>query len=259
MSNKIPKVVMSYRKTVASELNKLESILKKTDICHDTSSISEAIRELESDKPLLNTFTEKYEFNTWGYNLDLNFRFLGEPPRHLSVNNLFLRLKVDIYGEPPVTKKRKFNDPISFLTVTIELEGTSSSDNKELITSFHLDKDASDELRPLYHFQFGATRLKAKKKDENFDFGNLLIPDEPRINHYPMDVVLALDFVFNNFFAETRTFLLENNPIYLGLLREKQHLFIYSYYHTIANSNHWNRRTKLIDFTYDALMPELNI
>lgn len=52
---------------------------------------------------------------------------------------------------------------------------------------------------PLYHLHFGGHELR--NDDKNLDYSNVLILEAPRIMHPPMDIVLAIDFVLNNFYS----------------------------------------------------------
>jgi hypothetical protein len=52
---------------------------------------------------------------------------------------------------------------------------------------------------PLYHLHFGGHELR--NDDGYLDYSNVLILDAPRIMHPPMDIVLAIDFVLNNFYS----------------------------------------------------------
>ena len=68
------------------------------------------------------------------------------------------------------------------------------------------------------------------------DFGNSLILDSPRIVHYPMDIILGVDFVLANFFAEQWREQRKDGE-YINLVRDYQSFFWKSYAHTKAS--HW--------------------
>ena len=52
---------------------------------------------------------------------------------------------------------------------------------------------------PLYHLHFGGQELN--NDSQNLNNSNVLILEAPRIMHPPMDIVLAIDFVLNNFYS----------------------------------------------------------
>lgn len=76
-------------------------------------------------------------------------------------------------------------------------------------SAWHFDKhpdkksdnspEATPEFHhPLYHLHFGGYELT---EEEDLEHGNILIVEAPRIMHPPMDLVLAVDFVLNNFYS----------------------------------------------------------
>ena len=63
---------------------------------------------------------------------------------------------------------------------------------------WHLDREkntAGDFIHPLYHLHTGGNKLK----DDSIDAGELVFIGSPRIPHPPMDIILAVHFVIQNF------------------------------------------------------------
>lgn len=60
-------------------------------------------------------------------------------------------------------------------------------------------EDTPEFHHPLYHLHFGG--YEVTDEEEEFEYGNILIIEAPRIMHPPMDIVLAIDFVLNNFYS----------------------------------------------------------
>jgi len=97
----------------------------------------------------------------------------------------------------------------------------------------HLTKDKQGEAskqpefhHPLYHLHFGGRELT--NKAEELEYGNILIMDAPRIMHPPMDIILAIDFVLNNFYSchSCKPFIkLINNPEYIRIVRNARERF----------------------------------
>lgn len=80
----------------------------------------------------------------------------------------------------------------------IELIGINESG--EYFNSWHLDKDirtpgagSPKVSHPLYHFQSGGHKLETK------NISGAIFLSAPRLPHPPMDVVLGLHFILNNF------------------------------------------------------------
>lgn len=86
--------------------------------------------------------------------------------------------------------------------------GKALEDKDSYKMSWHLDKhirsvDGNDGrgkgfIHPEYHFNMGGFALT---KENNFNYGNILLIDTPRIMHPPLDIVLSIDFVLRNFYG----------------------------------------------------------
>ncbi|EXS68134.1 hypothetical protein BF95_03395 [Sphingobium sp. Ant17] len=57
------------------------------------------------------------------------------------------------------------------------------------------DRHNTDDIHPLYHFQFGGSRMTRIHQR----LGDTLLLDPPRLMHPPMDGILAIDFVLANY------------------------------------------------------------
>jgi hypothetical protein len=79
---------------------------------------------------------------------------------------------------------------------------------------------------PLYHLHFGGHELN--NDNHTLNQSNVLILEAPRIMHPPMDIVLAIDFVLNNFYSfhECKPFIkLKNNPLYDKIVKNARERF----------------------------------
>lgn len=256
--------IMAYRRTIANQLSRLSNILYGTGICDNIEPINEAIRALKTEKRVMvNPLTAKGDRNIWGYDIsDLTLKF-KDNPKHIMPNDIFdlvLKLSISVYGELPELKRVK--DPFIFMGISIVLsgnriiEGENDFDIIESVSSIHLDRDKgeiSDEPHPSYHFQFGGKNIRNLKKD-NDNFGHLMVFDIPRINHYPMEGVLAVDFVLSNFFYEIWNNLIQDGE-YSNLVRQQQELCMKPYFHALANK--WNFDSTIIDWDNDTILPQL--
>lgn len=80
---------------------------------------------------------------------------------------------------------------------------------------------------PLYHLHFGGHELN--NDSQNMNSSNVLILEAPRIMHPPMDIVLAIDFILNNFYSRhsCKSFinLLEKEGTYLKIVENARRRF----------------------------------
>lgn len=103
---------------------------------------------------------------------------------------------------------------------------------------WHLDKEDNLHgrlIHPRYHFHAGGKHLKDIEK------GNLVFISSPRIPHPPMDIILAIHFVIQNFIngneIDKKTNLLAD-PKYTDLIERAQKRILDPYFQSIAGANH---------------------
>lgn len=237
---------MKYRRKIASDLRKLNSVLYTYFPTAEIGSFESAITEL-NNKDLIPLVPYKESNNNfWGYNLGrLIFNF-DSIPRHTLPNNCKdLKLILDIKIVGNCNNLYSLQDPFEWLEFNIVIEGTKFTEegNSQLLTSYHLDRhiivegdEDSEFPHPIYHFQFGGRKLASQ--GELFETGSLLIFDSPRIGHYPMEAILGIDFMLSNFFPKTWRKIKSENNEYINLIEEYQELFLKPYIHTHASQ--WN-------------------
>jgi hypothetical protein len=87
---------------------------------------------------------------------------------------------------------------VEFL-VKQELRGKKIKNAFRVERHKHKISDMTPEfIHPIYHLQYGGDKLTG---DEDFDTGDVLFCDAPRIMHPPMDIILAIDFVLANYYS----------------------------------------------------------
>jgi len=121
--------------------------------------------------------------------------------------------------------------------------GKTSKDIANYKMSWHLDKHirSVDEnegrgkgfVHPEYHFNMGGFALT---KENNFNFGSVLLIDTPRIMHPPLDIVLSIDFVLRNFYG-IRVKNLTYSSQYKQIISKSKNRLWRPYYISLAN--HW--------------------
>ncbi len=249
--------VMKRRRKLASDLRKLAGVLYKYFPAAEISSFESAMAELQNKENIPQVPNKLSDNNLWGYSLSrIIFKF-DKPPRHTIPDNCKdLKLILDIKAIGHCNDLNSMKDPFKWLEFNIVIEGTKfgENENKQLITSYHLDRHifseddgVSDYSHPLYHFQFGGRKLT--EQHGTIETGNLLVFDSPRIAHYPMDAVLGIDFTLSNFFPQVwRKIRLESNE-YINLIEEYQIKFLKPYIQTHAS--HWS-------YSQDSLMNNWN-
>jgi len=255
--------VKSFRYERASELDQFARVLKKLGNCdpYPLNVAADQLRNLEF-VPKVDK-NDEVNYNYWGYATpDLVFYFEDVPPHTYPENPTNLTLSLSVKHIADFTAFKLLQDPYIHLEVNVVVRGTYTKELKsiELITSYHLDRhieksgDNSPEyVHPIYHFQFGGRKLDKKFKD----FGSFLILDSPRIVHYPMDIVLSVDFVLSNFFPSQWKDLRKDGE-YVNILREYQELFWKPYAHSKALN--WRPYDEgLVNWQPGSIWPQLII
>jgi len=238
--------IMKNRRKLATDLRKLASVIYNYFPTAEISSFESAITELNNKESIPQIPDKASDNNLWGYNLSrLIFKF-DKTPRHTIPSNCKdLKLILDINAIGNCNDLMSMKDPLEWLELNIVIEGTKFSQevNKQLITSYHLDRHIlsdndgeSGYPHPLYHFQFGGRKLT--NQNGLVDTGDLLVIDSPRVAHYPMEAILCIDFTLSNFFPQIWNKIRSESNEYINLIEEYQELFLKPYIHTHASQ--WN-------------------
>ncbi len=258
---KLSKNSKKFRLDRARDLEILATLLKKVDF--DNSNVYEARTQLSNEKKFFtNPNTKSTSPDSWGYDVNLTFSF-QETPEHThpdSACSMQLDFSIKLVGDCQDYDKKEFvtqKDPFHHLEFNLVIRGIGEG-GKELLASYHLDRhihteenNEPDASHPIYHFQFGGRKLDKN----NMDYGQSLILDAPRIAHYPMDLVLGIDFVLSNFFPATWRRLLQEND-YVSLIREYQNAILKPYIYSLASK--WkDYNNSDIDWGFGSILPNL--
>lgn len=119
-------------------------------------------------------------------------------------------------------------DPVVHLCakfiIQFEYIDQEDGDLKRLQSSWHLDKhDPAKETsttHPLYHYEFGGSEMT---KSADFNYGDFVLLDSPRLMHPPLDLVLAFDFILKNFYNFNDHKVLTEAPQYKRYIRNAQY------------------------------------
>jgi hypothetical protein len=200
------------RKKAATALRTLGTILSRKRVCADTSPLSAAADQCANQA----AHGEK----SWGYDI-ANLVFQMHLPKGTipgRSKDFRVELRISIIG--------RFDGDLDdqFVSLEINLEKyVYSADGVELKAAWHFDRHlidtkidnprVTDDVHPLYHFQFGGARM-SKVADR---LGDTFLLDPPRLMHPPMDGILAVDFVLANY-AGTTWKTLRDDPQYTKLI-----------------------------------------
>lgn len=233
---------LKFRKEIARDLGILKTCLLKANIESRTIGvIDDAIKELNNPGylPPVNVFEEGQEVKkstpmSWGYTVKnlvfhVNTNGIQYP---LSVKTGKLTLDISLSGA--YHNGGDILDPFHHLEFDLVLEGLSRKGQYHLLT-YHLDRhvsggNAPHEAHPIYHFQLGGHQLK---RVPTFNFGHSLFIDSPRFMHYPMDVVLGIDFVVSNFIPD-KWKILRSDQNYVTVLKRAQSRIIVPFINSLS-------------------------
>lgn len=186
------------RDDLSDELLTLAEILENNIPGFDGGSLKDAASECEDPT--------EHGRSSWGYSVDM-LRFLGyEPsgslyPKIAQAGDLHLEVDITIAGRCDEIESNG-QDPLHELRLNLLVWG--EDEERDLLSAWHLDRhiaNEEDEMysdHPLYHFQFGGKRMW----NEVHSYGDLLVPEPPRIAFPPMDAILAVNFVLANYFGD---------------------------------------------------------
>lgn len=248
MKNNIP--YKKFRLDRASDLLKLQNALKKHAVCRNPEKISSAIEELRK----MNDTNNK---ELWGYSISGMFFDMIEGSRNCNPNtatNISLEFNIEIKGT--IDNCFKIKDPFTKLDFNIIIHGRESNQS-DLICSYHLDRhienDGGNEesTHPLYHFHFGGRGMS----NNNYSFGNLILLESPRFAHYPMELILGVDFILANYFHDKWQKLLCEDGEYLNLIKSYRNFFWKPYVRTLNRV--WQNDDTTIEWDPILLWPQL--
>jgi hypothetical protein len=227
---------------ILADLNRLLSLLK------GLKNINiEGLENLETELNKNFSSQEKWTLKTKLIFKNINKVDLKIPSKiEKDIKEILLELKVNItensYSKNTVCDSIEQSKLIKY-GVNIITYGKKSTTASSYKMSWHLDKhirsDISAEGRgkgfthPEYHFNMGGFALT---KETDFDYGQVLLIDTPRLIHPPLDIVLSIDFVLKNFYG-IRVKNLTDSTQYNNIISNTKKRLWRPYY--IALSNQW--------------------
>lgn len=157
-----------------------------------------------------------------------------------------MRFSIDIRGIIPEHESDTILDPLEKLAFDIEVVGWGFGQEKQdlidLHASWHLDKHIRGEndgkpkfSHPEYHMAFGGNKMEA---NPNIYGASLILPS-PRLSYPPMDAVLGINFILQNYFNKTQIGGILANPEYRAIIHYFQELLMKPYMTSLMSF--WNR------------------
>lgn len=183
----------AFRKERVRELRLLARILQETKLVRDAGPLLSAAGQCGDLKEL-----------SWGYEFaGLEFELAGNELRHTKPDGAELgSIELAVLLSGPCLDQDVEDDPFTELNVDIIVNGLDTDANG-LKTAWHLDKHeggSSKFYHPDYHFHYGGKKLwESEDAPQGFGYGSLLLLESPRLDHKPLDGILAVDFVLANF------------------------------------------------------------
>ncbi|KFF01359.1 hypothetical protein IX39_12350 [Chryseobacterium formosense] len=234
-------------KIIGSDLCKLADLLQQYNLCSDVSPLQNA------GILCLHSATE----HSWEYSMaKMVFRadeVGGRIP--LESEDFSVSLTVEIQG---ISLTDELKDPLTKLFFDIEIEGIHSLDCRDLYASWHLDRhigkstDAKTKYsHPFYHFTFGGDKMECKGDM----FGGTLILPSPRIAYPPMDAILGIDFILQNYLHKDQLNAIIQDSEYTEIIRRAQERLLKPYFSSIMS--YWDKATytPVVDFSCNKLFP----
>lgn len=228
--------IEQFRQSRSDELKIVATVLEK--IFADgvnTTPISIAAEAMKTGCPNLKDGSSNPD--NWGYSID-ELRIPVDTTKHLKPkgidkNKVELILDMKLIGN--FKQWEDLSDPFIELSFNVTIRGVSASGPHYFC--FHIDKHdmskITDEPHPIYHLQYSNNPYG----DPGFDYGSTFHLDTPRILHHPLDLILGIGFLTNNFFPMAYDELMDQS-FFPGLYKRYQERIIKPYFHTIAS--HWD-------------------
>lgn len=223
---------------IGDDLCKFAQLLIDYGICGDVGAIDSAGKACKS----------KATENKWSYNGSINFSLdnFGKSHPH---DHKDLSLKFDITIKAEKITSVQFCDPLTSLNFDIIITGISD-EKGNIIGCWHLDKHDKNPGKddhyshPKYHLTYGGDYLPQHR-----NYGEIIVLDTPRIAYPPMDAVLGIDFIIQNYIDIRKTKKLLHDSDYRLIVDKSQKRLWKPYFQSICSK--WDNEPITFDQNYD--------
>jgi hypothetical protein len=221
------------KQDLAKDLDQMAYLLSLYQLCNDTGPLARAYGLCMKES---NDKTWSYKV----YNLIFHIPTIG----HTIPNGADdISLSLSIKAKGPFQPDDKIRNPLIDLEFNIEISGGYINAQHEYVylkSSWHLDKHTPAHLEeltkfihPEYHMTYGGRKMWDVT---SYDYGQSLILPTPRICSPPMDAILGIDFVIQNYLKRDTHKKLTELADYKRLIANAQQRFWKPYYLAIAKA-----------------------
>ena len=217
---------------IASDIFDFAELLVSYNIIHDAKSLYDTSAKLENSQNIT-----EWAYECGNLKFSVEGAVAGTIPQQINLVEIFFSISATgVFSNADICR-----NPLSKLNFDIELEGFRELEDKidNYFASWHLDKNIKSTqtsyIHPEYHLTFGGNRLEGKGVD---NFGYALILPSPRVAYPPMDVILGIDFILQNYFPLKKISRLLDESRYKEIVLNSQQRLWKPYY--LALSSAWN-------------------
>ncbi len=237
-------------KEIGADLCKLSALLQTYKLCGNIDPLQKA------GSYCLATATE----NKWGYTLEKIVFIADEVGGRMAADTTDITVSLTIDIEGTVQESNDIYNPLKKLFFDIEIDGwrvnSSINDLDFVYSAWHLDRHLIElgglktkYSHPLYHFAFGGEKMEAKGHDI---YGNSIILPSPRLLYPPMDAVLGIDFILQNYIHKDQIQPLVEDPEYIEIVKKAQERIWKPFF--CAMYSYWNKGAYNVDSNFTPLM-----
>lgn len=174
---------------LARDLRSFHNVIEKYDesYCFDRTKLLSIADEVENSSKF------NIESNEFTFRI---FTKIAKSSPPVSKLEILLESSIHIHEDINLNT----HDPIDECKFHLKLTGFDEVNCVgPFVNCWRIDKDIDSDgeqkyTHPRYHFQLGGHQM------DEIDTGGVLLTAAPRIPHPPMDLFLAIHFIFNNFF-----------------------------------------------------------
>jgi len=180
--------------------------------------------------------------DSWQYNLRPMRMKLPYKSKTIADDAKNIEIQLEVSNTIIIHPENEIKDSLSRLNFDIRIV------SGELRAAWHLDKHSqvgnSDDgtnkyIHPEYHIAFGGEKMAVN------DTGQIILLTSPRLMHPPMDVILGIDFIINQFIPYDYAKIFLTNKMYKQIVKDMKQLIWRPYFLAIAQHFQNNPKEKL--------------
>lgn len=202
--------------TIGADLCALATLLNDYKLCKDVTPLNSAGN---SSIMMSDDANWTYELNKITFEAD---EVGGRIPFESADISISLSMSISSIG----IQNGAISDPLSRLICDFEIDAFRLNDQLDILySSMHLDRHLVEVgngdtaySHPFYHFTYGGNKMEEKGDI----YGNAIILPTPRFVYPPMDAILGIDFILQNYISKNKIIKLISNPDYIKIIKNSQ-------------------------------------